>query len=132
MKPDLLLSMRVMALCWLLLAAPSTAIAQDAAAGETTFKICRNCHQIGPNAQNSVGPMLTGVIGRKSGSVPDYPYSDANRNSGIVWTEEELTDYLKNPRAKVPGTKMAFGGLRKEEDIKNVIVYLKQFTSSSN
>src|SRR6267154_6908347 len=82
--------------------------AQDIAAGEKTFNVCRACHQIGDRAVNSIGPVLTGVVGRKSGSVPGYNYSDANKNSGITWDEATLADYLKNPQAKVPGTKMMF------------------------
>lgn len=102
------------------------ASAQDIAAGEKTFNVCRACHQIGDRAVNSIGPVLTGVVGRKSGSVPGYNYSDANKNSGITWDEATLADYLKNPQAKVPGTKMTFPGLKKEQDIDNVIAFLKQ------
>lgn len=126
MKLTAFLAALLVASCAQLVSSQSVS-AQDVVAGEKTFGICRSCHQIGPDAQNSVGPVLTGVIGRTSGSVAGYPYSDATRNSGIVWTEDELKDYLKNPRAKVPGTKMAFGGLKKEDDIINVIGYLKQF-----
>jgi cytochrome c len=102
------------------------ASAQDIAAGEKTFNVCRACHQIGDRAVNSIGPVLTGVVGRKSGSVPGYNYSDANKNSGITWDEATLADYLKNPQAKVPGTKMTFPGLKKEQDVDNVIAFLKQ------
>ena len=101
--------------------------AQDAAAGEKVFLKCRACHQIGEGAKNAVGPVLNGVVGRKAGTYPDYSYSDANKKSGITWDEATLKEYLKNPRAKVPGTKMIFPGLTKEEDIDNVIAYLKQF-----
>jgi cytochrome c len=87
------------------------ALAQDAAAGEKTFNVCRACHEIGDGAKNLVGPVLNGVVGRKSGSYPGYPYSDANKNSGITWDEATLTEYLKNPRAKVPGTKSSEGTL---------------------
>jgi cytochrome c len=105
------------------------ASAQDAAAGEKTFNVCRACHEIGDGAQNLVGPVLNGVVGRKSGSYPGYPYSDANKNSGITWDEPTLTEYLKNPRATVPGTKMLFPGLKKADDIVNVIAFLKQHGS---
>ena len=84
------------------------ALAQDIAAGEKTFNVCRACHEIGADAKNSIGPVLTGVFGRKAGTFPGYAYSDANRNSGLTWDEATLTEYLKNPRAKVPGTKMIF------------------------
>jgi len=103
------------------------ASAQDAALGEKVFLKCRACHQIGEGAKDAVGPVLNGVVGRKAGTYPDYNYSDANKNSGITWDEATLKEYLKNPRAKVPGTKMIFPGLPKEEDIDNVIAYLKQF-----
>jgi cytochrome c len=101
--------------------------AQDAALGEKVFVKCKACHQIGEGAKNAVGPVLNGVVGRKAGSYPGYSYSDANKNSGITWDEATLKEYLKNPRGKVPGTKMIFPGLSKESDIDNVIAYLKQF-----
>ena len=103
------------------------ASAQDAAAGETVFKKCHVCHNIGEGAKNMVGPELNGVVGRHSGTVEGYNYSDANKNSGLTWDEATLTIYLKNPKAEVPGTKMTFPGLQSDEDIKNVIAYLKQF-----
>ena len=103
------------------------ASAQDAALGEKIFQRCKACHQIGEGAKDAVGPVLNGVVGRKAGTYPDYAYSDANKNSGITWDEATLKEYLKNPRAKVPGTKMIFPGLPKDEDIANVIAYLKQF-----
>jgi cytochrome c len=105
----------------------STAGAQDAALGEKVFLKCKACHQIGEGAKNAVGPVLNGIFGRHAGTYPDYSYSDANQGSGITWDEATLKDYLKNPRAKILGTKMIFPGLPKEEDIDNVIAYLKQF-----
>ena len=108
-------------------ASAGAASAQDAAAGEHVFIKCKACHQIGEGAHNMVGPSLNGVVGRHSGVYPDYSYSDANKNSGLTWDEATLKDYLKNPRAKVPGTKMAFVGLSSQTDIDNVIAYLKQF-----
>jgi cytochrome c len=105
----------------------AVANAQDAAAGEKVFLKCKICHQIGEGARNAVGPVLNGVVGRKAGTYPDYAYSDANKNSGITWDEATLKEYLRNPRAKVPGTKMIFPGLTKDDDIDNVIAYLKQF-----
>ncbi len=111
-----------------LAAAPSAAHADgDPAAGELKYKVCRVCHQIGEGAKNFVGPMLNGVVGRKAGSVPGYNYSDANKHSGLTWDEATLANYLRAPRAVVPGTKMAFPGLEKDADVANVIAYLKQF-----
>ncbi|AMN42165.1 c-type cytochrome [Rhodoplanes sp. Z2-YC6860] len=107
------------------LSVPMGAKAQDVAAGQKIFNACRACHQIGDHALNSIGPVLTGVVGRKAGTFPDYHYSDANKNSGIVWDEPTLMEYLRNPQVKVPGTKMMFPGLKKDEDIVNVIGYLK-------
>jgi cytochrome c len=103
------------------------ASAQDAALGEKVFLKCKICHQIGEGAKIGVGPVLNGVVGRKAGTYPDYAYSDANKNSGITWDEATLKEYLRNPRAKVPNTKMIFPGLTKDDDIDNVIAYLKQF-----
>ena len=104
--------------------------AQDAARGEQVFHQCRACHQIGDDARNSVGPQLNGVIGRRAGTAPDYSYSPANRNSGIVWDEATFTEYIKNPRGKVPGTKMIFAGLKDERRIQDLIAFLKQFDES--
>ncbi len=110
-----------------LLGSFSTASAQDAALGEKVFLKCKACHQIGEGAKNAVGPVLNGIVGRKAGTYSDYSYSDANKNSGFTWDEATLKEYLRNPRVKVPGTKMIFPGLPKDEDIDNVIAYLKQF-----
>jgi cytochrome c len=101
--------------------------AGDAAAGEAKFKVCRICHQVGENARNFVGPELNGVVGRKAGTIPGYTYSDANKNSGVTWDEATLTKYLHSPREIVPGTKMAFPGMMREDDVADVIAYLKQF-----
>jgi cytochrome c len=104
------------------------ALAGDAAAGETIFtQKCKVCHQIGEGAKNFVGPELNGLVGRKTGSVPDYNYSDANKDSGITWDEAKLKDYLLSPKAVIPGTKMIFAGLPKETDRDNIIAYLAQF-----
>jgi cytochrome c len=100
-------------------------MAQDAAAGEKVFMKCRACHQIGPTAKNSVGPALNGLVGRQAGTYENYNYSAANKNSGLTWDEATLAEYLKNPRAKVPGTKMAFAGLTSDTEIANVIAFLK-------
>jgi cytochrome c len=109
---------------------PMAAHAQDAAAGEKAFAPCRACHQIGENAKNAVGPELNGVIGRKAGSVEGYNYSPANKNSGLTWDEATFSEYIKDPKAKVPGTKMIFAGIKDEKKIKDLIAYLKQFDAS--
>jgi cytochrome c len=101
--------------------------AQDAAAGEKVFAVCRACHQIGENAKNAVGPVLNGIIGRKSGSIAGYSYSAANKDSGITWDEATFRDYIKDPRAKIPGTKMIFPGLKDEQKTSDLIAFLKQY-----
>ena len=106
---------------------PFPVLAQDAALGEKVFNKCRACHQIGEGAKTLVGPRLNGIVGRKAGSIEGYAYSDANKNSGITWDEVTLTEYLKNPRAKIPGTKMIFVGIPNEADILNLVAFLKQY-----
>ncbi|KAA2238144.1 c-type cytochrome [Salinarimonas soli] len=115
-----------------LLISAGTASAQDAAAGEKVFAQCRACHQIGPNAKNAVGPILNGVIGRHSGIVEGYNYSPANKNSGLTWDEATFREYIKDPRAKVPGTKMVYAGLKDEQRINDLVAYLKSFDASGN
>ena len=110
-----------------LAASVGAAAAQDAAAGEKVFAKCKICHQVGEAAKNGVGPVLNGVVGRKAGSEEGYNYSTANKGSGLTWDDATLMQYLKNPRAMVPGTKMIFPGISNEKDIEDVIVYLKQF-----
>jgi cytochrome c len=114
----------------LLLAGLSQAQAQDAAAGEKVFAQCRACHQIGESAKNAVGPVLNGLIGRHSGSVEGYNYSPANKNSGITWDEATFREYIQNPKAKIPGTKMIFAGVKDEQKINDLVAYLKQFDAS--
>ena len=111
-----------------LLVSVGAAAAQDVAAGEKVFLAkCKVCHMSPEAAKNLVGPSLAGVVGRKAGTVPGYHYSDANEKSGITWDEAELKKYLKDPKVVIPGTKMVFPGLQSEQDIDNVIAYLKQF-----
>ncbi len=101
--------------------------AQDVAAGEQSFKKCFPCHSIGEGAKNKVGPVLNGLDGRHSGAVPDYNYSDANKNSGITWNEATFMEYIKDPRAKIPNTKMIFPGIKNEKEAGDLWAYLKQF-----
>lgn len=107
--------------------ATGEARAQDAAAGEKVFAVCKACHQIGENAKNAVGPVLNGIVGRKAGSVPGYSYSDANKNSGITWDEATFREYIKDPKAKIPGTKMIYAGLKDEQKTNDLVAFLKQF-----
>jgi cytochrome c len=103
------------------------AAAQDAAAGEKAFVVCRACHQVGPNAKIAVGPVLNGVVGRKAGTYPGYNYSPANKDSGLTWDEATLAKYLANPQAVVKGTKMVFPGLHDPQKVTDVIAFLKQY-----
>ena len=108
-------------------AASSAALAQDVAAGKSSFNKCLACHAIGENAKNKVGPELNGLNGRKSGTVAGYSYSDANKNSGLTWDEATFKDYIKDPKAKIPGTKMAFAGIKKETEVNDLWAFLAQF-----
>ena len=101
--------------------------AQDAAAGEQSFKKCLPCHSIGEGAKNKVGPELNGIDGRHSGSAPGYSYSDANKNSGITWNKTQFLEYIKDPRGKIPGTKMIFPGIKNEKEAENLWAYLSSF-----
>ncbi|MBX9648893.1 MAG: cytochrome c family protein [Xanthobacteraceae bacterium] len=107
--------------------AAGEASAQDAAAGEKVFGVCKMCHQIGEGAKNAVGPALNGIIGRKAGTAPGYSYSDANKNSGITWDEATFREYIKDPKAKVPGTKMVYAGLKDEQKTNDLVAFLKQY-----
>jgi cytochrome c len=110
--------------------APATAWAQDVASGAKVFAQCRACHQIGDKAKNAVGPQLNGLFGRKAGTVEGYNYSPANKNSGITWDEATFAEYIKDPKAKIPGTKMIFPGVKDEKRIQDLIAFLKQYDAS--
>jgi len=101
--------------------------AQDITAGERSFNKCRACHQVGETAKNGVGPQLNGLFGRHSGSVESYSYSAANKNSGITWGEAVFAEYIKDPKTKIPSTKMVFAGIKSEQEIKDLTAFLKQF-----
>lgn len=100
----------------------------DAEAGGKLFKrICGGCHNVGPSVRSSFGPQLNGIIGRPAGSASDYQYSQAMKNSGVVWTRDKLVAYLEDPKAVVPGTRMIFWGLSDAEKIDNLLAYLQTF-----
>jgi len=121
---------RMLAMMLVLVGSASLADAQDAAKGERVFTQCRACHQIGEGAKTVVGPVLNGLFGRKAGTVEGYNYSAENKNSGITWDEATFSEYIKNPKAKIPGTKMTYPGLKDEQRIKDLIAYIKQFDAS--
>ncbi|GLS29016.1 cytochrome c [Mesorhizobium albiziae] len=103
--------------------------AQDAAAGEKVFAKCKACHVVDED-KNKVGPSLKGVIGRTAGTHADFKYSQAMVDAGkagLVWDDAKLTEYLRAPREMIKGGKMAFAGLKKDDELANVIAYLKQF-----
>jgi cytochrome c len=114
------------------LAMGTAAQAQDVAAGEQSFKKCLPCHSVGPGAKNKVGPELNGLDGRKAGTAPDYSYSDANKNSGITWNKEVFEEYIADPRAKIPGTKMIFPGIKNDKERDNLWAYLNQFKADGD
>jgi cytochrome c len=116
----------------LALCLPAQAFAQDAAKGELVFKKCQICHEVGPTAKVKVGPILNDVMGRQAGTLPGFAYSPAMKEAGekgLAWTDESLGKYLENPRDFVPKNKMAFVGLKKEDERADVLAYLKKFSA---
>lgn len=110
----------VLALC------ASAAHAADPAEGEKVFKrVCAACHNATADGQKKLGPTLFGVVGRHSGSIEGFRYSEANKKANLTWTPEVLDKYLVDPKATVPGTIMAFAGLKKDEERQNVVAYLQ-------
>ena len=112
------------------LASSSGALAQSPEAGERVFAQCRVCHQVGETARNAVGPHLNGLFSRTSGSIEGYSYTDANKTAGIQWDEASFREYITDPKAKIPGTKMIFAGLKNPSQIADLIAYLKQFDAA--
>lgn len=102
----------------------------DPEAGEKVFRKCKSCHQIGPEAEDKSGPSLNGIVGAAAAVSDNFKYSKALTEAaaeGLVWDTESLTAFLTKPRNFLKGTRMSFGGLRKQEDVTNVIAYLAQF-----
>lgn len=106
---------------------PVAAHAQDADAGKSVFNVCKACHGVGEGAKNQVGPVLNGVIGRKSGTAEGFNYSEAMKASGLTWDEATIAGYLADPKGKVPGNKMVFAGLKDEQKVKDLVAFLKQY-----
>ncbi len=109
-----------------------TAQAQDLAAGEQSFRKCFACHEDGPEARHKVGPLLNGLEGRKTGTIEGYSYSDANKKAEIVWSEASFRTYIENPMQRMPGTKMAFPGIKDQKEIGDLWAYLKQFKADGS
>lgn len=116
-------------------AAPATdapAVTGDAAAGKTVFAICAACHAVGPGAVNRVGPELNGLIGRKSGTAPNYHYSPAMANSGLTWDVATFQKYIADPKGVVPGNKMPYAGLKDATKVADLTAYLASFNADGS
>ncbi|MDX2201221.1 MAG: cytochrome c family protein [Hyphomicrobiaceae bacterium] len=119
--------MRTIIATAVMLLAASPAIAQDVENGADVFKKCRACHAVGEGAKNLVGPQLNGLVGRKAGTSEGFPYSEANKASGVTWDKDVFLKYIKDPKAAMPGNKMAFAGIKDEQDAADLFAYLAQF-----
>ena len=107
--------------------------AGDAEAGGRLFtKMCAGCHSIGKGARGGFGPQLNGVIGRPAAATKDYQYSDAMKNSGVVWTRDKLAAYIEAPKKVVSGTRMIFWGISDQEKIDNLLAYLETFQDADH
>lgn len=126
MAHSILIRIGVVLISGAALASPALAEG-DAAKGKKVYNKCKICHAVNKE-QNRIGPHLVGLMGRKAGAVEKYKYSKAMKESGITWNDETLTKYLAKPKKFVPGTKMAFAGLRKASDLENLLAYLKEAT----
>lgn len=117
----------------IIVATTGMSYSHDPAAGAGVFKrMCFPCHDAGSGAKVKLGPPLNGIDGRTAGTVVGFNYSDANKNSGIKWAAETFAEYIKNPMQRMPGTRMAFAGLRNEKDIADLWAFLKQFNAGGD
>jgi cytochrome c len=116
----------------IVVASAGAAWAQDVAAGEQSFNKCRPCHDVGEDAKIKLGPPLNGLDGRPAGSVAGFNYSDANKGSGIVWNHDKFVTYITNPQAMVPGTRMAFSGIKDPAEIENLWAYVNQYKADGS
>jgi cytochrome c len=122
----------VLAAVVLAVAAPA-GLAQDVGAGEAVFKkSCLPCHAVGGEAKNKIGPILNGLEGRPAGTIAGFPYSQANQSSGITWDAATFKEYIKDPKAKIPETRMFFAGLKGEQEKDDLWAYLTQFKADGS
>jgi cytochrome c len=115
-----------------LLVLPTLVLAQDAEAGKKVFQKCAPCHSVGQGATNKVGPNLSGLVGRKSGTEEGFSYSDAMKNSGLTWDEATFKEYITDPKKKVPGNKMLFPGVKDELERDDLFAYLASFNADGS
>jgi cytochrome c len=119
---------RLLSAAGLVLSIAAPAGAADIEAGKAVFNRCKICHRLEAGAASPVGPNLHGVFGRKAGTMPGYDYSEAMKNAGVVWDEETLSKYLRDPKGFIPGNKMAFPGIKNDTELANLLAYLKEAT----
>jgi cytochrome c len=111
----------------LVVASAGAALAQDAAAGEQSFNKCKPCHDVGDEAKIKLGPPLNGINGRKSAAYPNFNYSEPFKGLGITWDAAHFKEWVTNPSAMAPGTRMAFSGIKDDQEIANLWAYLTQY-----
>jgi cytochrome c len=116
----------------LVFASTSATLAQDVAAGEQSFNKCRPCHDVGPDAKNKLGPPLNGIDGRKAGAAEGFNYSDPLKALGITWDKAKFLQWVENPAAMAPGTRMAFSGIKDDAERQNLWAYVNEFKADGS
>jgi cytochrome c len=116
------------ALGFLLSLGTAEAQSGDAARGERVFAQCKACHTVDKGGRNGIGPNLFGVFGSKAGAIAGFDFSDEMKASGIVWDDRTMAEYLKDPKGRIPANKMLFAGIRRPEQLDDLLAYLKKAT----
>ena len=127
MKAPHLCSRRFLPLFTFLAALQGCSSSDKPVDGAAAFQKCASCHQVGANAHGNFGPQLNGLFGRRAGSTADYAYSPAMKVSGIVWNEQTLSAFLRDPGKVVPDTKMRFWGIGNERELQALLAHLQTF-----